>query len=98
MLPYVKIIATDEARRLISERGGRLYVSVKKARCCGGTMTLAATTTVRDMERFRSLGQDAGFELLVPRDLARLPDRLEIEARRFPLRVEAYWDGCAWIA
>jgi hypothetical protein len=94
----VRVIATDEARRFISERGGRLYVTVKKARCCGGTMTLAAATTVRDTERYRSLGQDSGFELLVQRDLARLPDRLEIEARRFPLRVEAYWDGCAWIA
>ena len=61
-------------------------------------MTLASATTVRDIDRYRSLGQDAGFELLVQRDLARLPDTLEIEARRFPLRVEAYWDGCAWIA
>jgi len=98
MLRFVRIIATDEARRLISDRGGRLYVSVKKARCCGGTMTLAAATTVPDIEGYRSVGQDAGFELLVPRDLGRLPDKLEIEARRFPLRVEAYWDGCAWIA
>jgi hypothetical protein len=60
-------------------------------------MTLAAATTVRDTEGYRSLGTAAGFELLVPGDLARLPDTLEIEARRFPLRVEAYWDGCAWI-
>jgi hypothetical protein len=94
----VRVIATDDARRLISERGGRLFVSVRKARCCRGTLTLAAATTVRNTEGFRSLGQEAGFELLVPRDLARLPDRLEIEAHRFPLRVEAYWDGCAWIA
>ncbi|MGZ4392503.1 MAG: hypothetical protein ACXVRK_10350 [Gaiellaceae bacterium] len=94
----MKVIATDDARRLISERGGRLFVSVKKARCCGGVMTLAAATAVRNTEGFRSLGQDGGFELLVPRDLARLPDRLEIETRRFPLRVEAYWDGCVWIA
>jgi hypothetical protein len=97
-LTVVRVIATDEAQRLICERGGRLYVSVKKARCCGGTMTLAAATAVRDLDGYRSLGRDAGFELLVPRDLARLPDTLEIEARRFPLRVEAYWDGCAWIA
>jgi hypothetical protein len=60
-------------------------------------MTLAAATTVRNTEGYRSLGQAAGFELLVPRNLARLPDRLDIVARRFPLRVEAYWDGCAWI-
>jgi hypothetical protein len=27
-----------------------------------------------------------------------LPDELHLEARRFPRRIEAYWNGCAWIA
>jgi hypothetical protein len=93
----MQVIATDDARLFVDERGGRLYVAVKKARCCGGAMTLTADTSVRRPDDYRSLGRDAGFELLVPRDLARLPDTLEIEARRFPLRIEAYWDGCAWI-
>jgi hypothetical protein len=93
----MQVIATDEARSLISARGGRLYVSVKKARCCGGMQTLVTRTSVRGPEGYRSLGSEAGFEILVPLGLTRLPDRLEIEAHRFPLRVEAYWDGCAWI-
>jgi len=91
------VIATDDARLFVAERGGRLYVTVKKARCCGGAITLTADTRVRRPDDYRSLGGDAGFELLVPRDLGRLPDTLEIEARRFPSSVEAYWDGCAWI-
>jgi hypothetical protein len=37
-----------------------------------------------------------GFELHVPADL-RLPAELHLEARRFPRRVEAYWNGCAWV-
>jgi hypothetical protein len=38
-----------------------------------------------------------GFELFVPVTLRRLPDELHVEARRFPRRIEAYWNGCAWI-
>ena len=94
----MEITATQEARRLIEERGGRIYVSVKKAACCGGLRTLATRTNVPDEAQYRSLGSDAGFELFVPHDLAQLPARLEIDAHRFPRRVEAYWNGCAWVS
>jgi len=93
----VRIVASDEARGLIAERGGRLYVSVVRQRCCAPGRTLAAATEVADPERFRSLGADSGFELLVPQALPRLPEELVIEARRFPRRVEAFWDGCVWV-
>ncbi len=46
---------------------------------------------------FRSLGSEAGFELLVPQNLPKLPDELVVETRRFPRRVEAFWNGCAWV-
>lgn len=93
----MRVVASEEARELIAERGGRLFVSVKSQRCCHPVQTLAARTDVAHPEEFRSLGDDAGFELLVPDRLAKLPDELVVEARRFPRRVEAFWDGCAWV-
>jgi len=93
----MEILATEEARRLIAERGGRVYVSVKKAACCGGLRTLSTRTSVPHDDGYRSLGSDAGFELFVPQDLAPLPATLEIDAHRFPRRIEAYWNGCAWV-
>jgi hypothetical protein len=33
----------------------------------------------------------------LPRGLTRLRDELHIELRRFPRRLESYWDGCAWV-
>ena len=45
---------------------------------------------------FRQLATD-GFELYVPAGLARLPEELHLEVQRFPRRVEAYWNGCAWL-
>ena len=38
------------------------------------------------------------FELYLPQLLAQLPDELQFELRRFPRRLEAFWDGCAWVA
>jgi hypothetical protein len=94
----MQIVATDEARKLIEERGGRLFVRVKTARCCGRLQTLEAKSQVENASEYRSAAVEDGLEILVPRNLARLPEELQLEARRFPHRIEAYWDGCAWVA
>ena len=94
----MQIVATDEARTLIEERGGRLFVRVKTAHCCGRLQTLEAKSQVENAAEYRSAAVADGLEVLVPRNLARLPDQLQLEARRFPRRIEAYWDGCAWVA
>jgi len=70
---------------------------VASTRCCHPVQTLSTRTDVAHPEEFRSLGDEAGFELLVPQGLAKLPDELVVEARRFPRRVEAFWNGCAWV-
>jgi len=94
----MRIVASDDARELIAERGGRLYVSVKSQGCCRPVQTLSTATEVAKPDTFRSLGSDAGFELLVPQNLAKLPDELVVEAHgRRSRRIAAYWDGCAWV-
>ncbi len=91
----MRVVASDEARELIAERGGRLYVSIRAARCCGGARTLTATTDVAVPDAYRRVGGD-GFDVLVPRVLSRLPDELHVELGR-RRRLEAYWNGCAWV-
>jgi hypothetical protein len=94
----MKLVAPDSAVDFIQERGGRLYVWTKRNRCCGGAFsTLGAATEAPAKTEFRRVDESAGFELYVPTALARLPDELHVEARRFPRRIEAYWNGCAWI-
>lgn len=90
-------MASPEAARFVAEGGGRLYVWPKRARCCGGVTTLATSSTRPEGRGFRPLLADGEIEVLVPDGLARLPDELHLELRRFPRRVEAYWDGCAWV-
>ena len=94
----MKLVAPDSAVDFIQERGGRLYVWTKRNRCCGGAFsTLGAATEAPAKTEFRRVDESAGFELYVPAALGRLPEELHVEARRFPRRIEAYWNGCAWI-
>jgi hypothetical protein len=92
----MRIISTEEARELIVGHGGRLYVSIKHAHCCGGMRTLAAKTEAGNTE-WRTTGSEAGFELFLPARLTSLPEELHVAVRRFPRCIEAYWNGCAWV-
>ena len=91
------IISSDQATDLIREKGGRLYVWLKRGRCCGNVTTLASATQPPAGKEFRPIEVDGGFEVYLPTGLKRFPDELHISVRRFPRRVEAYWNGCAWV-
>jgi hypothetical protein len=93
----MEVVASDAAAQLVEDAGGRLYVWPKRARCCGSATFLRSSTRPAAEMAFRSVAVTGRFEVLVPASLARLPDELHVEVRRFPRRVEAYWNGCAWI-
>jgi hypothetical protein len=94
----MRLVASDAAVDFIQERGGRVYVWMKRNRCCGrGYNTLDAATAAPPKSEFRRVDENGGFELYVPAALGRLPDELHFELGRFPRRIEAYWNGCAWI-
>jgi hypothetical protein len=93
----VRVLASDPAIELIRERGGRLYVWLKRGRCCRPVTTLASATQAPTGHRFDRVAGEARFELYLQSSLARVPDELHVELQRFPRRVEAYWNGCAWV-
>ena len=92
----MRLVVSEAASDLIEERGGRLYVWPKKAHCCGGLVTLA-TSTIAPRREFRRVASSERFELLFPGGLTQMPDELHIQVRRHPRRIEAYWNGCAWV-
>jgi hypothetical protein len=95
----MRLVVSQAAADLVEERGGRLYVWVTKTRCCGGGMRTLATSSERPTDReFRLVPGDQRFELFLAARLGQLPDELHLDLRRFPRRVEAYWNGCAWMA
>lgn len=94
----MNLIAATTAVEFIQRRGGELYIWKKRSRCCGGAfVTLGAATEAPIGVEFRSVAHTDDFELFVPATMQQLPDELRVEARRFPNRIEAYWNGCAWI-
>jgi hypothetical protein len=95
--PRVRIVASLRAVELIEERGGRLYVWLKRARCCGSLTTLEAASSPPRGTEFRQVENAANFELYLPAHVSRLPDELHVEVRRRSQRIEAYWNGCAWV-
>lgn len=93
----VRVVTSDPAVTAIREHGGRLFVWMRKGRCCGAARTLATSYEPPAEREFRRVEGTAGYELFLPSSLGRLPDELQIDLRRFPRRVEAFWDGCVWV-
>jgi hypothetical protein len=94
----VRVVASDAALELIRARGGSLYVWVKTSRCCtGAAHTLATAHEPPAGKEFRRVDDSHSFELFVSSRLRRLPAELHVERARRRPRVDAFWDGCAWI-
>jgi len=89
---------TPEAGAFVQSHGGRLYVWASGAACCGGTRFIEASTDApRDVASFVPVDA-SGIEVLVRPANAQLPDELRVDLRgwRRP-RVEASWNGCAYL-
>jgi hypothetical protein len=92
------VVASPQAREAIGQRGGRIYVWVRKSRrCCGGIRTLTTAVEPPPDIEFRRVGEEHGFELFLPEHLSPLPDELHFDVRGRARSVDAYWNGCAWI-
>ena len=93
----MRVVISDAAADLVDQRGGRLYVWPKKSRCCGGLTRLESQSEPRANVEFQRVDEFRRFELYLPSALASRPEELHVAVRRFPRRVEAYWNGCAWV-
>ena len=93
----MRLVVSEPASALIAERGGRLYVWPTRARCCGSVTRLRSACTPPAGKEFRRIDSAGECEVYVPSRLARLPEELHVELKRYPRRVESYWDGCAWV-
>lgn len=92
----MRLLVSEPAAELIKEQGGRLYVRLKKARCCGAVTTLVTSSTPTPGVEFRSVCKGNEIEVFLPAHIGRMPDELHVDVHRHS--VEAYWNGCAWVA
>lgn len=89
-----ELVASAGVIDAIRERGGALYVWPRKARCCGGTITLEAATEPPPDKVLRRVGVE-GIDLFVPVGMT-LPESVHVEISRRG-RVRAFWNGLAWV-
>ena len=92
----MRLVVSEPAAELINERGGRLFVRMKKTRCCGALTTLVTSSEPPEGIEFRRVSGADAIEVFLPAHLGRMPDELHVDVHR--RRVEAYWNGCAWVA
>jgi hypothetical protein len=96
----VRVDVSPEAGELVRGQGGRLWVwAARPWACCWGTPAYlhAATAPPPGMSGFSPVDAPE-LEVWFRAPAGRLPDVLEIALRgkRRP-RVEAFWDGCAYV-
>jgi hypothetical protein len=95
----VDVVASEEAKAYVRERGGVLYVRTHHHRCCGGGLTVLDSTTERppDAPDFLSVGSGGIDVRFRGGREENLPAEVVIELRGIlRRRPVAYWDGCAF--
>lgn len=95
----MEVLTTAEARSHIRERGGSLFVwatsSGRVARCATRFLR-TSTEPPPDAFEWRRV-ETKGFIVFLSPGL-RVPRELHLELRgRFQRRVEAFWEGCAFV-
>jgi hypothetical protein len=95
----MRIVAPPDVRSHVQERGGLLFVRIRKGPGvhAGGIATLETTTDpppdALDWRRFEA----RGLLVFVPRTM-RLPRTLHLRLKGgFRRRVAALWNGCAYV-
>jgi len=112
IVPAVKIVLTDEARALIDERGGKVWVWLDPRRGPVGTYvwleahpeppgSSKRSSFTRSSRRPHRFKQMTGEGVEVHYDFARLeqPEELHFDVKGWGRRkrLEAYWNGCVFV-
>ena len=97
----MEVTTTQEARAFIAEHGGELFVWSTDHSCCGGRLTLLDSATdppAKVLGRHFDRIDGGGFALFLSAGRRALPEELVVELRGIRRRrVEAYWNGCAYV-
>lgn len=90
----MELVAAPEVIAAIRERGGALYVWPRKARCCGGAVTLEAATDPPN-KVFRQVEvEDINVYVTVG---MKVPESLHVEVGRRG-RIQVFWNGLRWVS
>jgi hypothetical protein len=95
----ISYITDPAAADFIERRGGKLYVWPLHHRCCGGLLTLLASsvTTPPTGKKFHRLPAD-GFDVYLDISFRDMPSELHVKLKGLRRkRIDVYWNGCAFL-
>ena len=95
--PPVKILAADDVRQVVGERGGSLYLWTDVHGVCEGKVTLLQAGTERPPDehlRFERIG-GGGFDVFLAIGSLLWPEFVELELHGRKKKIRAYWNGQA---
>lgn len=95
----MRVLATAEVRSHIAERGGLLFVWVRESRPVRGALRILCTSTEPPVDalEWQRVETKGGLLVFLPPGL-RLPRELHLVVKgMLHRRVEAFWDGCAFV-
>jgi hypothetical protein len=93
-----RISASPEAEAYIRGHGGSIFIWPSHHRCCGGGLTLLDTATQRPPDRVFEKIEGRGFTVFLDASLRTRPEEIELSLHGLRRkRIEAYWNGCAFI-
>lgn len=98
MLSCTELQVSEQAREYVAARGGKLWLRVRRSRCCSGGVTFleATTSAPRAGADYTAIENDS-LDVRLMNPGTHLPANLSVDLRgRIRPRLVAYWDGCAY--
>src|SRR5947209_18943228 len=98
LAPTPQICASPEAETYLRDHGGSIFIWPSHHRCYGGRLTLLKTSIQRPANRTFEAIAGRGFTVFLDASLRERPERIDLSLRGVRRkRVEAYWNGCAFV-
>jgi len=95
----MKVVAKPEVAPLVKERGGRLFIWPDVQRCCQGATYLLTSDRPAAGRSYRQVEGTEGFDLYLDTGHLSPPSELHLDVKGWRRkRVEAYWNGCVFVA
>jgi hypothetical protein len=96
----VTVAAADDVFRVLGERGGDLYLWLRRHGCCVGALVMleADTSPPPSGEHVFERAQGHGFDLFIDLGTWPPPRTLALELRGRTRKFVAYWNGMAYVA
>ncbi|MHB1504234.1 MAG: hypothetical protein ACYCTL_09260 [Acidimicrobiales bacterium] len=93
----MQIVVTESAYSEITRTGGRLFITLRTQKCCGGATSLVVSPACPSSPDGFDEHVVDGITVYVKLGQRQPPREILIDVQGRHPQVQAYWDGCLWV-